>query len=73
MRRATIYLPGALKKAIESIAAKAACSQAELNREGIRLAVEHHTRPLPRSGIFASGEDFLSKRADDLLSGFGRK
>jgi hypothetical protein len=72
MRRTTVYVPDALKAAIERVAAETGCSEAKLIREGIRLAVEHHRPPLPRSGIFASGEASLSERTDDLLSEFGR-
>jgi hypothetical protein len=47
-------------------------TEAELIREGIRLAVAERKRPKPSIGIFDSGDPSLSERVDELLEGFGR-
>lgn len=72
MRKTTLYLPDDLKAEIERLALDTGRSEAELIREGIRLALERHIPPAPHSGIFASGDGSLAERADELLAGFGQ-
>jgi hypothetical protein len=73
MQKTTVYLPDHLKAQLEQIAASAGCSEAELIREGIRLAIARHRPPAPRAGIFASGDPGLAERVDEVLAeGFGR-
>lgn len=73
MQKTTVYLPDNLKADLKRAAAETGQSEAELIREGIRLAVEHSTQPTPRSGIFHSGDARLSQRVDELLEGFGER
>ncbi len=74
MQKTTVYLPEDLRAELDRMAAETGRSEADLIREGIRLAVERHTPETPRSGIFASGDTRLSERVDELLEkGFGRQ
>jgi len=71
MRKTTIYLPNELKAELERIALERRRSEADIVREGIRLAIDKETPPLPTFGVFDSGDPFLSERVDELLEGFG--
>jgi hypothetical protein len=62
-----------MKRELERVATETGRSEAELIREGISLALDHHKTVPPRSGIFASGESSLAEQTDELLSGFGRR
>jgi hypothetical protein len=73
MKKTTLYLPDDLKAELARMAAETGRSEAQLIREGIRLAVSRSTPPQPRSGIFDSGDPALSTRVDELLQGFGTK
>lgn len=71
--KTTVYLPDDLKAELQRTAAETGRSEADLIREGIRLAVAQRTPPRPRSGIFASGDPDLCQRVDEILrKGFGR-
>lgn len=72
MIKTTVYLPDELKARLEGVAAETGCSEADLIREGIRLAVARTTPPLPSAGVFASGRPTASETVDDLLVDFGR-
>jgi len=71
MYKTTVYLPDDLKSELERVAKESGLSEAELIREGIRLAISRHVPPEPRAGIFDSGDPGLSERVDELLAGFG--
>jgi hypothetical protein len=71
MIKTTIYLTDQLKADLERVSAEWNQSKADVIREGIRLAVDAHTRPAPRSGIFRSGITNFAKRSEELLHGFG--
>jgi hypothetical protein len=73
MEKTTVYLPEELKQALERTASETGRSEAELIREGIRLAIAAHQPPIPQSGVFASGQGSLSERVDELLEGFGEQ
>jgi Arc/MetJ-type ribon-helix-helix transcriptional regulator len=73
MFKTTVYLPDELKSQLERTASETRRSEADLIREGIRLAIAQHLPPTPRSGIFDSGESSLSERVDELLQGFGKR
>lgn len=73
MQKTTVYLPEDLKAALERLAAQTGRSEADLIREGIRLRVDQHRPPLPRSGIFDSGNPSLGSHVDELLEGFGER
>jgi len=67
-RKTTVYLPDALKAAVERAAKQRGCSEAEVIRRAIAAAV-HASRP--NAGII-DGEPFAD-RADELLDGFGER
>jgi len=71
--KTTVYLPDELKAALGRAAAETGLSEAEIIREGIRLAVARVSPPAPRSGVFESGRADLSERVDEFLGGFGRR
>ncbi len=73
MNKTTVYLSDELKSELKRVAGETGLSEAELIREGIRLAVSRHLPPVPRAGIFDSGEPGLSERVDELLAGFGTR
>ncbi|MBI2910650.1 MAG: ribbon-helix-helix protein, CopG family [Chloroflexi bacterium] len=73
MQKTTVYLPDDLKADLQRTAAETGRSEADLIREGIRLAVAQRTPPLPSFGIFDSGDPDLCQRVDEILrKGFGR-
>jgi hypothetical protein len=72
MYKTTIYLPDELKAELERTATETRRSEAEIIRDGIRLAIAQYQPPAPHSGIFDSGDPGLSERVDELLQGFGR-
>jgi hypothetical protein len=55
------------------MAAETGRSEADVIREGIRIAVSRNTPPAPRSGIFESDDPSLSARVDEILEGFGSR
>jgi hypothetical protein len=71
MYKTTVYLPDELKAELERTASEVRRSEADLIREGIRLAIAQHLPPAPHSGVFDSGDSSLSERVDELLRGFG--
>lgn len=73
MRKTTVYLPDDLRARLARAAKVSARSEADLIREGVELAVERATPPLPSFGIFGSGDGTLSQRVDELLDGFGQR
>lgn len=71
MQKTTVYLPDELKAELARTAMETRRSEAEIIREGIRLAVAQHQPPAPGFAIFDSGDPGLSERVDELLKGFG--
>jgi hypothetical protein len=73
MNKTTIYLPDDLRSGLKRLATETGRSEADIIREGIRLALAERTRPKPRGGIFDSGLPDLAQRVDEYLAkGFGR-
>jgi len=72
MKKTTLYLPDALKRALERVARARGCSEADVVREALRtLAQEELVQPkLP---LFESGDPDLAERVDELLAGFGEQ
>ncbi len=70
MQKTTVYLPDDLKQALVHIAVETGISEAQLIRDGVRLAIQQHTAPLPKFGIFDGPSD-MSERVEVLLKGFG--
>ena len=73
MRRTTVYLPEDLKQQLEQAAHRSGRSEAELIREGVRLAVANQSPRRPRIPLFESGQPDLAERVDELLAGFGER
>jgi len=73
MYKTTVYLPDELKIELDRLAEETGQSEAELIRQGIRLAIAQHQPPPPHQGIFESGVSDLSERVDELLKGFGER
>jgi predicted transcriptional regulator len=67
-QKTTIYLPDALKAAVESEARRRGLSEAEVIRQAIADAVH---RPRPRPAII-DGDPF-AEQTEELLSGFGQR
>ena len=73
MQKTTIYLPEALKHALERLAAGRGCSEAELIREALRELAQGAAAPRPRLPLFRSGKRGLAERVDRALAGFGQR
>jgi predicted transcriptional regulator len=67
-QKTTVYLPDALKAAVESEARRRGLSEAEVIRQAIAESVH---RPRPQAAII-EGEAF-AERAEELLAGFGER
>ncbi len=73
MFKTTVYLPDELKAALERLAVETGRTEADLIREGIGLAVQQRTPPMPTIGILVSSDPNFARCADDHLAGFGRQ
>lgn len=71
MQKTTVYLPDDLKIALERLSAETGRSEADLIREGVRLAVAQRVPPSPTIGILVSDDPHFAERADAYLTGFG--
>jgi len=71
VKKMTVYLPDELKADLERLASETRRSQADVIREGVRIALERSSPPLPHFGIFDGGDGSLGERVDELLKGFG--
>ena len=70
MQKTTVYLSDDLKAALARAAADTGRSEADLIREGVRLAVAQHT-PTPTIPIFVSDDPHFAEHVDDHLAAFG--
>jgi hypothetical protein len=68
----TIYLPEELKRGVRRIAAETGRSQADIIRDGIRLAIAEYAPPPPTIPIYFSDEPHFGERVNEHLSGFGQ-
>ena len=73
MVKTTVYLPDELKAALVRAAAATGRSEADLIREGIRLAVTQQPLPLPTIGILVSDDPHFAEHVDEHLIGFGQQ
>lgn len=73
MHKTTVYLPETLKRELERASVESGRSEAELIREGVRLAIAELAPPRPHFGAFDSGDPTLARRVDELLAGFGER
>lgn len=75
MKKTTIYLPDELKAELESAAAAAGRSEAELIREAVGDLVHRTQPPRPSLPLFSSGDPDLARRVaehpEQELAGFG--
>jgi hypothetical protein len=71
--KTTVYLPDDLKLALERAARESGRSEADLIREGIRMALEVQQPPSPTTGLLVSDDPHFAERADDHLVGFGQR
>lgn len=69
MIKITLYLPEDLKNEIQRTAQESGCSEAELMRDTLRSGVTRRQRPKPRSGLFSTGDPYMSEKVDELLKG----
>ena len=72
MRKTTVYLPDDLKAELQRAAAETGRSEADLIREGVRLALAQHT-PAPTIPIFVSDDPHFAECVDEHLVGFGEQ
>lgn len=73
MRKTTVYLPDALKGALERLAASTGRSEADLIREAIDSLTTAHREQRPRLGVIDVDCGPFAERVDELLAkGFGR-
>lgn len=73
MFKTTLYLPDELKAALERAARETGRSEAELIREGVRLAVANTLPPTPTIGILVSDDPHFAENVDQHLAGFGAR
>lgn len=73
MYKTTVYLPDDLKAQLERTAIETRRSEADLIREGIRLAVAQHQPPAPTIPIFVSDDPHFAEQVDEHLTGFGQQ
>jgi muconolactone delta-isomerase len=73
MNRTTVYLPDDLKAELARVAAETGRREADLIREGIRLALARHVPPTPTIPILVSADPLFAERVDDHLTGFGEQ
>jgi hypothetical protein len=71
MQKTTVYLPDDLKDALSRLSTETGRSEADLIREGIRLAVAQRVPPAPTIGILVSDDPHFAEQADNYLTGFG--
>ena len=72
MQRTTVYLSEDLKRALANAAVETGRSEAELIRDGIRLAITQRPPPVPTIGIYVSSDPHFAERADEQLAGLGQ-
>ncbi len=73
MHKTTLYIPDDLKARLVQAATETGRSEADLIREGIRLAIERCRPPEPTIPLFVSNDPTLAERADEHLAGFGER
>lgn len=73
MQKTTVYLPDELKAELARAAADTGRSEADLIREGIRLALARRTPPEPTIPILVSEDPAFAERVDEHLRGFGER
>ena len=74
MQKTTVYLDEATYRRLKQLARQEGRAPAEMVREAVaEYTVRHTSRRKPRSiGAFRSGRRDLGRRAEALLTGFGK-
>ena len=72
MHKTTVYIPQELKSELARMAEEAGMSEAELIREGIRMALAHR-HPRPTIPIYFSDDPHFAEHVDDHLVGLGER
>ena len=72
MQKTTVYIPQELKSELARMAEETGVSEAELIRQGIRMALAHRF-PTPTIPIYFSDDPHFAERVDDHLVGFGER
>lgn len=73
MFKTTLYLPDDLKAELERAARETGRSEADLIRDGIRLALARQQPPAPTIGILVSADPHFAEKVEEHLDGFGRE
>lgn len=73
MRKTTLYLPDDLKAELQQAAIETGRTEADIIREGIRLALVQFAPPPPTIPIFVSDDPHFAERVDEYLAGFGER
>jgi predicted transcriptional regulator len=73
--KTTVYLPAGDYRRLQALAREKGSSAASMVRDAVSAyAAKHRPRSAPRSlGAAHSGRGDLSERAEELLSGMGRR
>ncbi len=71
MTKTTVHLPDDLKAALRRAAVETHRSEAEIIREGIRLAIAQNRPPAPTIPIGVSADPHFAERIDEHLTAFG--
>jgi hypothetical protein len=69
MHKTTVYLPDDLKADLERTAVESRCSEADIIREGIRLAIARREPPAPTIPIYVGDDPHFAEH----LAGFGSR
>jgi hypothetical protein len=72
MFKTTLYIPDALKSAVEREAALKGTSEAQVIREAIAARVGAAEQARPRGGFMTGDWEPVDWNSDDWLEGFGR-
>jgi hypothetical protein len=72
MKKTTVYLPDALKRALARVAAERQLSEAELLREAVAAITAASDVPAPRLPLFRSKGLSIAGDIDKALKGFGQ-
>ncbi len=73
MEKTTVYLPAALKRAVQRMARRQGCSEAEVIRAALSRLTAGADAPPPRLPLFRASGPSVAEAVDEALAqGFGR-
>jgi Ribbon-helix-helix protein, copG family len=73
MEKTTVYLPAALKLALERTARQEGRSEAELIREGVEHVTSRRAVREPTAPLFSSDGPDYATGLDEYMEGFGER